>query len=168
MYKVAVTLTYIYIYTYTLRLIAQSGAEEFWIFSESVIFLPISSLFLCAVSVSAPLTRHKQMGASRVQQWPELKLVTLPSCPATIHLTIHPSNPPSAISFLHWWALPSLFRRERVVIIIQHNENSAATQNSSFCAPRGMTTTARDGDGGTGGSPSWDEKRGETCLQQMG
>lgn len=53
--------------------------------------------------------------------------------------------------------------------IIQHNVNSAATQNSFLCAPRGMTTTAWDGDGGTGGSPSaWDEKRGETCLQQMG
>lgn len=69
-------------------------------------------LFLCAVSVLAPLTRHEQTGAPRVQRWPKLKSVTssITSC--------HPSTPPSALSFLHWRTRPSLFRSEWVVHVL--------------------------------------------------
>lgn len=66
-----------------------------------------------------------------------------------------PSASP-AISLPHWTSHSR---------IIQHNENPAATRNSSLCAPQGMTTTAWDGDGVTGGREM--KKRGQICLQHI-
>lgn len=112
MYEVAAACT---IYTYSicwdqlLNLVLKNFAIFFlWMCHlSSCIYL-----FLCAVSVPAPLTRHEHSGAPRVQQWPELKSVTssITSC--------HPSTPPSALSFLHWWTRPSLFRTEWVVHVL--------------------------------------------------
>lgn len=147
------SMTVTHIYIYTLRF------KSFAIFSESAIFLPVSTFFSCAVSALALLICYEQMGASRVQQWPELKSVTAPSHPAIFHLTLHFSMS-SLFSSLTSPTI-SLLQRMTHSRIIQHNENAAATQNLSLCAPWGMTTTAWDGDGGTGGSPSaWDEKKG--------
>lgn len=104
-----------HVYTYMLRPIAQSGAEkfcDFFFFLNVPSFLLHLPFFLCAVSVLAPLTRHEQTGAPRVQRWPKLKSVTssITSC--------HPSTPPSALSFLHWRTRPSLFRSEWVVHVL--------------------------------------------------
>lgn len=163
MHEVASTLTqYIYVLTETdcsVWCCAQSGAEEFCYF-----------LWICHLSSWTPVfrvlfqSRHPWLIMSR-RVLPEFNSDLnwnrspfhhiLPS--STSHSTplFSPSTSPT-ISLLHWLSPPR---------IIQHNENSAATQNSSLCAPRGMTTTAWDGDGGTGGR--W-KKRGETYLQQMG
>lgn len=111
MYDVAAACT---IYTYMLRPIAPSGAERFvffWICHlSSCIYL---FFFFCVLfQFRHPWLAHEQTGAPRVQQWPELKSVTssITSC--------HPSTPPSALSFLHWRARPSLFRTEWVVHVL--------------------------------------------------
>lgn len=131
------------------------------IFSEYAIFLPVSPLLCVLFQYQHPwliMSRWLLPEFNSDLNWNRSPLITFchhPPHTPPLHSSISPLFSPllsPAISLPHWMSHSR---------IIQHNENSAATQNSSLCAPRGMTTTARDGDGGTGGSPSaWAEKKG--------
>lgn len=145
------------------RLIIQSGSEEF-----SYFFFLNAPSFVLDLAILFLLFQYRWpwlvtcMGASRVQQWPELQEVTVPFI--LVSSTSH-SIPPSAPFLLSIDGPYHLSSTENYCI--QHNESPAAARNSSLCAPWGMTTTTPDGDGETGGRPSvWDGKRGKSVFNR--
>lgn len=152
-----------HIYTYrNMRLIMLSGSEEFCYFYFPWL-CPLSSwiyLFcFCCFSMGG-------LDSSRAWVLPEfssdLNFKRSPFHSFRRHQPHTPSlHQPSFFSPLTG---PTISLPQR---IIQHNESLAAAWNPSLCAPWGMTTTATDGDGGTGGRQSVrDGKRGKSVFNR--